>query len=174
MADSTNTPAEVWRAIPNFTDYSVSSTGRVMRTAGGKGAKPMRIIKQSKDQGGRLVFNASMSGKVKQLKVHRAVAFAFIGPCPEGHEVAHLDGNQENNCVVNLSYSTPVENNGHKRAHGTQPMGSDIHCAKLRESDVASIRRQYPKKSYAVLAKEHGVSVNSIVQVVKRISWKHI
>jgi len=112
MADSTNTPAEVWRAIPNFTDYSVSSTGRVMRTAGGKGAKPMRIIKQSKDQGGRLVFNASMSGKVKQLKVHRAVAFAFIGPCPEGHEVAHLDGNQENNCVVNLSYSTPVENTG--------------------------------------------------------------
>src|SRR6185369_6475365 len=47
--------------------------------------------------------------------VHRLVAAAFIGPCPEGCEVNHKDLNKANNSVGNLEYITHAENVKHAR-----------------------------------------------------------
>lgn len=165
---------EIWKTLPLCSDYEVSSLGSVRRVKPGRGTRPMKAINPSRDASGRFVFNVSRNGKRKQVKLHRAVASAFLGPCPDGYEVAHLDGNQANNVLENLAYVTPKENNRHKVEHGTQPVGEKIWCSKLSANDVISIRNEYPSLSYAKLAKKHGVSVGSIVQVVKRISWKHI
>lgn len=43
-------------------------------------------------------------------KVHRLVCAAFIGPCPDGYQVSHLDENPANNKVDNLAYVTCKEN----------------------------------------------------------------
>lgn len=165
---------EIWKSLPECTSYEVSSFGSVRRVKPGRGTRAMRQINPSKDAGGRMVFNISVNGNRKQIKLHRAVAQAFFGPCPDGCEVAHLDGNQKNNAVSNLAYVTPKENNRHKVAHGTQPVGEKIWCSKLKPDEVIAIRAQYPSLSYAKLAKKYNVSTGSIVQVVKRKSWKHI
>lgn len=44
------------------------------------------------------------------IGVHRLVAAKFIGPCPEGMEINHKDGNKENNHWTNLEYVTHAEN----------------------------------------------------------------
>ena len=49
-------------------------------------------------------------GKGNSRLVHQLVLEAFVGPCPEGHEVLHLDHNPANNKLSNLKYGTRSEN----------------------------------------------------------------
>lgn len=50
--------------------------------------------------------------------VHQLVAAAFIGPCPEGQEVRHWDGDPSNNAASNLLYGTHAENMQDMVRHG--------------------------------------------------------
>jgi hypothetical protein len=165
---------EIWKTLPGFEDYEVSDMGNVRRVSSGKGTRAMRHLKPCKDRGGRMVFNARKDGKTQQWKVHRAVMLSFKGDCPAGKEVAHIDGNQQNNRLENLIYATPKENNSHKVGHGTQPVGSKMWNAKLTEQDVISIRAKSPQISYAKLAADYGVHLMTIAQVITRKTWKHL
>jgi hypothetical protein len=165
---------ENWKPLPGFEDYEVSDLGGVRRVTAGKGTRPMRKINPTVDRGGRLVFNARSKNQTRQFKVHKAVMLAFVGECPIGLEVAHLDDNQENNKLLNLKYATPKENNGHKVVHGTQKRGEEIYSAKLTEKQVLEIRSKYPGTSYAKLGKEYGVFFTTISAIIKRRIWKHI
>lgn len=165
---------ENWKTLPDFEDYQVSDKGSIRRVSSGKGTRAMRHLKPCIDRGGRMVFNARKNGKTKQWKVHRAVMLAFKGDCPLGKEVAHIDGNQQNNRLENLMYASPSENNSHKVGHGTQPVGSKMWNAKLTEQDVVDIRAKSPQISYAKLAAEYGVHMVTIAQVITRKTWKHL
>lgn len=165
---------ETWKTLPGFEDYEVSDLGNVRRISAAKGTRAMRLLSPCADRCGRMVFNTRKDGKTKQWKVHRAVMLAFKGECTDGKEVAHLDGNQQNNKLENLMYATPVENNRHKVGHGTQPTGEKMWNAKLTEEQVIEIRSRSPQISYAKLAKEYGVSLVTIAQVITRKTWKHI
>jgi hypothetical protein len=165
---------ENWKTLPGFEDYEVSDIGTVRRVSSGKGTRAMRHLKPCADRGGRMVFNARKDGKTQQWKVHRAVMLAFKGDCPAGREVAHLDGNQQNNRLENLMYATPIENNSHKVGHGTQPVGSKMWNAKLTEQDVIDIRSKSPQISYAKIAKEYKVSLMAVANVITRKTWKHL
>jgi len=164
---------EQWMPLDDY-DYEISNFANVRRSKASKGTKPYKPINPSNDGYGRKVFNVSKNGKVKQLKLHRAVLQAFCGNCPEGFEVAHLDGNQLNNHLSNLIYATPKENNGHKILHGTQPMGESVYIAKLNEKQVLEIRASYPFLSYSKLANQYGVHIQTIAKIITRKTWKHI
>ena len=49
-------------------------------------------------------------GKRETKIVHRLVAEAFLGPCPEGFQVSHLDESRDNNNASNLAYVSAKEN----------------------------------------------------------------
>lgn len=53
---------------------------------------------------------------------------AFVGPCPDGMEVCHNDGNPENNRVENLRYGTRSDNMRDKRKHGTCYNSNKTRC----------------------------------------------
>lgn len=103
---------EEWRRIPGM-DYEASSRGRIRRTSTG------RVLRSwVGNKHGHL--KVTLGGR--RIWVHRAVALAFHGPCPEGLEVRHLDGAPANNAPSNLKYGTRSENNYDKRQHGTDHM----------------------------------------------------
>lgn len=72
-----------------------------------------------------------------------------MGPCPDGLEVCHYDGNGENNRLDNLRYDTRAAN--HKDAKR--------HEAWMKSDDVANIRCRYANNEHAAaIAADHNIS----------------
>lgn len=109
--------AEVWRDVAGYEGlYQVSNQGNVRsidrtitdgcRTRLYKG----KHLKQFIDHRGYKVVTLSNQGKLKQIKVHRLVAAAFI-PNPNGYpEINHKDERKCNNLVENLEWCTTQYN----------------------------------------------------------------
>lgn len=121
---------EEWRWVIGYEGlYEVSSFGRI-RTyyAGGTAGLSLKAKykRQTPDQDGYLrvgLYGKSQNKKSTCIGVHRLVLEAFIGPCPEGCEASHLDGNHKHNSLKNLCWETHLENNRRREEHGTLPKG---------------------------------------------------
>ena len=107
-----------WRPVFGWEDrYEVSDEGDVrslVNNAGNLRDEPYVLSKNAvkMEDGGSGYYHVGFSrnGKPKTRKVHQLVMESFVGPCPEGHVVDHIDGNGKNNNVSNLRYVTPHEN----------------------------------------------------------------
>lgn len=103
---------EEWRWIPDI-PYEASSFGRIRRNG--------RIITPGAVSTGYLRFTPCVDGTPKARYIHRAVALAFIGPCPEGQEINHKNGIKSDNRPENLEYVTRLENVRHAHRIGLIP-----------------------------------------------------
>ena len=111
-------------------------------------------------------------GKPSNHFVHRLVAIAFIGSCPDQYQVCHIDGSKKNNFVDNLRYGTSKENSADSIPHGTQPRGGAHGRSKLNEKDVRAILRD--ARSERIIASEYGVSYAAIGHIKRGKNWKHL
>lgn len=102
---------EEWRDIKAFEGaYQVSNLGRVKRIAPSRRYVSEHIMSPHDIGKGYLCVSLTYQGKKQMLKIHRAVAEAFI-PNPNGYpEVNHKDENPSNNCVDNLEWCTHLYN----------------------------------------------------------------
>jgi hypothetical protein len=90
-----------WRSLEEFPSYQFSDTGLVK-----KGDKYVNV-----HFWGRYPAVSLSNGFMrKRFRIHRVVALLFIGPCPDGQMVRHLDDDPENNNVSNLAYGTREDN----------------------------------------------------------------
>lgn len=97
-----------WRPVEGYPNYEVSSDGQVRslpreRTRGG-------LLRQGKNLKGYWYVTLCRGRETHRFRTHRLVAEAFIGPCPAGQEVRHLDDDKDNNDAANLAYGTHAEN----------------------------------------------------------------
>ena len=97
---------------------------------------------------------------------------AFVGPCPQGVECCHNDGNCLNNAESNLRWDTSKSNKADQLLHGTRICGERINTAKLTAADVREIRDS--GQSAGVLAEKFGVTKTLIYMILGRKVWKHI
>lgn len=110
---------EIWKAIPGFEGkYEVSNLGRVraiphrvrgMHKSGTRFMRvsPGRILRPGRYKSGHV---SVAIGRGNNRLVHQLVLEAFVGPCPEGCEVLHLNGVPNDNRLENLKYGTRSEN----------------------------------------------------------------
>lgn len=103
---------------------------------------------------------------MNSVPVHRLVASAFLGPCPGGQEVRHLDGNPQNNAVTNLAYGTRTENILDVLRIG-RPWRM-LHIKQVREIR----QRLQAGERGADLAREYGVREASISAIKTGRSFK--
>jgi hypothetical protein len=80
------------------------------------------------------------SGHERHL-VHRLVLSAFVGPCPEGLEAAHRDGDPANNRAENLMWASHAENCAQKIGHGTLLAGENHPRCKYGDATVREVIR---------------------------------
>lgn len=118
---------EIWKPVPGYDEwYEASTEGRIRswqmtgRGAGKRATSP-RVMKSSdSNKYGHQHLRMFPAPKVpKDELVHRVILRTFVGPCPEGMEAGHLDGDARNNRLENLAWVTPKENEDHKWGHGT-------------------------------------------------------
>jgi hypothetical protein len=121
---------ETWSPVPGYEGlYEVSDHGRVLSirrrgTCGG-------IVTPFMDKSGYPVVRLWAHNAKRKFGVHQVVAMAFIGPCPPGQEVRHLDGDSMNPRRSNLAYGTHAENMHDMAVHGTSQKGRlRSHCYK--------------------------------------------
>ena len=110
------------------------------------------------------------------FQAHRLVLEVFVGPCPPGMQVRHLNGIKTDNRLENLIWGTHEENCQDNRDLGAYHKGERHHRAKLTEADVRDIRRRYAAGGVTLdeLAAEFGVGMANIYMITSRRSWKHV
>lgn len=102
--------AEKWEDIEGYEGvYQVSDCGNVRSIThydcNKRNRINGRILKPGRKENGYLqVTLCDKQGKKKIYYVHRLVMRAFVGECPDGCEVNHIDENKSNNCLCNLEY----------------------------------------------------------------------
>ena len=147
---------EHWLPVVGYEDlYSVSNTGKVrsdsrviLRSNGASQTIRERIRKTYIKNSGHLQTTLSRDGAVRSYDVHSLVARAFLGECPEGMEVRHLNGNAADNRVENLRYGTRSENVQDALRHGTAHEQSKTHCPRGHLYGGGNLRLQVNRKGY--------------------------
>lgn len=99
----------------------IRSDGKVRRWSG-------RVLAAGTNRHGYPLVALSRSGKPQSKKVHRLVLEAFVGPCPDGMEACHHDGDRANAELVNLRWDTPSANAFDRIRHGTHSQANQTHC----------------------------------------------
>ena len=169
---------EIWKPIQGYEGfYEISNLGRVKsntrfvrHNCGGLKKVEEHILSQliTRKNGYCQVF-LWKNGKRKVFLVHRLVLHAFVGQCPDGMEVRHINSVPSDNRLCNLVYGTHSENtidtlnlgkNGRQR----------LNPAKVKEIREKAIEGQTAKS----LSIEYGVSKRAIQKVVNHTTYSWI
>ena len=112
---------EVWRDIQGYEGlYEVSNFGNVRSLKYGK----IKYLKPADDGNGYYFVNLSKNGIVKNFKIHRLVATAFIDNPSNYPQINHKDEDKTNNKASNLEWCTNKYNKRYscaKRVVGINP-----------------------------------------------------
>ncbi len=165
------------RVVVGFPGYVISREGKIWSSrlgrnqAGDPRTPVLRSIALIKNNHGHLFVHLYRGNGIKHKRyIHRLVAEAFIGPCPEGMECRHLDGDPANNNSDNLAWGTKIENQADRILHGTSNKGTRNGQSKLTESEVIEIRVAYRKGniSQEALGKLYDVSGGAVSRIINK------
>ena len=108
-------------------------------------------------------------------KSPQACVGSFLGSCPHGLTVNHIDGIKSNNRLPNLEYATHRENIRHAIQRGLRAAGRNHEAwAKLSEQDVREIRQAESIASIPELAEKYGVARISIRRIFAGDTWRDV
>lgn len=128
---------ENWRPVPGYEGlYEASDHGRVrsLDRIDSRGNRALgRVLLPDVRPSGHLRVSLCRNGRVKRMWVHRLVLSIFVGPCPDGLEGCHDDGDPANNAVDNLRWDTKSANARDRQRHGTDRQTRKTHCPQRHE-----------------------------------------
>jgi hypothetical protein len=165
------TESENWRIVDGFDGYyEISNFGRVRSLARRDPVGRARtgiVLRANLTSRGYLKVTLAKDCKKRNANVHQMVAMAFIGTCPIGKQIDHIDGNKLNNRADNLRYVTGLQNIRAGIALGLhQPR-------KLSRTDIPEIRRLSLKgMSNGAIGKQFKVHRGHIRRILRGECYK--
>ena len=149
-----------------YDSFTIDTQGVITNT------KTNKVLKPHKHCSGYMVVTLPMGkrGKVKVVRVHKALAETFITNPNNLPMVNHIDEDKSNYSLSNLEWVTGKEN-VNKHLQIAEQKNWFINNRKLSCDDVMFIRNHSGKLSYKKLSKMFGVSTTTIRNVIKRISY---
>lgn len=150
--------------------YRVGDDGSTWSRSIAKGGDWNKLKPRTKKSGHAYVNLGK--GTENERSVHRMVLEAFVGPCPEGMEACHGDGNASNNSLSNLRWDTHKSNMDDRNRHGTSNRGQRHGMAKLSADDViAVVGRLRSGETQKSIADAFGVSQPTISDIETGRRW---
>jgi hypothetical protein len=123
-------PIAGYEGLYEISDHGrIRSLDRVMRD----GRRHKGKLLKTTMAGDRLNVSLSRDGVKRTLHVHRGVLDTFVGPCPDGMECCHNDGDPGNCAVSNLRWDTHSANIFDQVKHGTHRNARKTHCKRRHE-----------------------------------------
>ncbi len=170
---------EIWKPIPGYDGrYEASTFGRIRRVKDKmhrKAAWRDEIMKPlAPDKHGYVRIGLMRGRAVIRTGVHQLIALTFLGACPEGCEINHINLDKSNNRLDNLEYITHAANMEHARHFGVWHTldGERNPSSKLTADEVRAIRASsLPQRE---LAAQYGVTQVAIHYVVTRQSYREV
>jgi hypothetical protein len=178
-----NSSKERWADVVGYEgSYKVSNKGivksmrRRRKNRYGYCYKRERILEPAEYYTGHLYVNLCLNSKGRSCAIHRLVLEAFVGPCPEGMECRHLDGDPKNNCLSNLKWGTKEEQYQDRVRHGRDERGEKSPNAKLNDDKVRAAKTLHAtgEWSFERIGKLFRVSSATINLAVTGKQWKHV
>ncbi|WJY27425.1 HNH endonuclease [Sporosarcina trichiuri] len=167
---------EEWKDIPGHEGkYQVSNLGRVrsldryVRGETKNGTEFKRLARGKILTPGVFTkcghLSLPLGRRTHGRPVHQLVLLAFEGPCPEGMEVRHLNGDPQDNRLANLEYGTRTENILDVYRQGKR-------WRKLSTEDVQEIRRRLAsEEAVKSIAASFEVSIVTIYNIKKGVFY---
>ena len=178
---------EIWKPIPGFDQqYFASDMGRIKSAARvvtkvHRNGKVMRqsykerilSCKKADKLGHRSTTLTGINGE-QTLFVHRLVLLTFVGPCPDGMEACHSNGNASDNKLSNLRWDTHFGNSQDRKEHGMYAVGEKHVMAKLSAKDVRDIRMRISNgESNKSISADYPVNAKTIWSIKVGKNWSH-
>jgi hypothetical protein len=120
--------SEQWLPAVRDSRYLVSNQGGCIG--------PHGHLLTDKDRKGRPVARI----RRRRVFVHVLIMETFIGPCPEGQEVRHLNDVKNDNRLENLAYGTRSQNMLDLTANGRNVNRNKTHCPAFHEYNDENTR----------------------------------
>ena len=144
-----------------YSDFLINKNGEVKNT------KTNHVYKNYVHSSGYVVLTLPMGkrGKVKTIRLHKALAETFI-PNPNNYKVVHhKDEDKSNYSLNNLEWTTNKLNTTYylQESHKYTPF---FNNRKLTKQDINFIKNNKGKISYSKLAELFNVSKTTIVNVM--------
>jgi hypothetical protein len=176
------TDPQEWKSVPGYEGfYDVSSSGRIRYardTLHRRAGDPVRVVITKFGYIRVFLYHGYPR---RWYHVHRLIALTFLGANPPGrHQVNHIDGNKQNNTVVNLEWCSPAENIHHSYRIGLKGGEKEIRGVdrvghKLNDEIVRHIRRTKGRYgTYAETAAHFGISHQVLWRIYVRKDWAHV
>lgn len=144
---------ETWIPVPSWEGlYEVSDQGEVRslpRTAPGSFAGvrrlPGKVLRPVKDPSEHVAVTLTEGDRRERHSVHRLVMRTFVGPCPEGMEVLHNNGDPTDNRLSNLRYGTRSDNLYDAVKHGDHWQAKKVTCPRGHALSGANVPKRARK-----------------------------
>ena len=153
-------------------DYEVSNDGQVRLLRNKHNLVKGRLLKGHLAKSGYTLFKIRCDGVSINTSAHQMVAVAFLGPCPpDKNQVAHWDGNPQNNHVSNLRWATAAENTADKIRHGNHHKGNK----KFTEDDIRGIREMRRSGCrYVDIMDRYPTTKSNLSSILSGSTWSHV
>lgn len=169
-SDENDEPGVTYKSLDflGYPNYRIGDDVSVWSLRQGKWErKEITVVAKGALKGRRVVqLWASNKGKVHLM--HRLMLLAFVGPCPDGMEACHNNGDPSDNRLDNLRWDTKQSNQADRIEHGTSVEGREGNTWKLR-GKVEDLLDYYREgHSMEVVAAKFGVTFATVSYHVRK------
>jgi hypothetical protein len=164
------------KQIKKFPNYQIDVNGNI------QSLKTGRILKINKNQKGYNHITLSNNGKSNTITIHKLVFTTYIGDTKKGYDINHIDGNKNNNSIINLELVTRKENCQKAVLNGQIKSGFECKLS-VNVQQINPLTNEVLDTFGSILiatkkTKIHGSSISSVVNghrlTAGGFKWKRI